>query len=129
MFKKFIPAIILSIFLLTIWEVIVQIGLISQRILPAPSSILYALLINWTDIYPHIIQTGIETIIGLVIAVILGIGTAIALDSSSWIRKAVYPLLITSQTIPMIALAPLFLLWFGFGLLPKVIIVILSCFF
>jgi ABC-type nitrate/sulfonate/bicarbonate transport system permease component len=57
------------------------------------------------------------------------VGVAVLLDISVWIRRAVYPLLIASQTVPTIALAPLLLLWFGFGILPKVIIVVLCCFF
>lgn len=128
-YSKFVPAVILLSCLLFIWELSVRTGLISRHIVPAPSDTTYALITNWAVIFPHIIQTLIETLIGIVIAIILGYVTAVFLDMSSWFRKAVYPLLITSQTIPMIALAPLLLLWFGFDLLPKVIIVVLSCFF
>jgi ABC-type nitrate/sulfonate/bicarbonate transport system permease component len=65
----------------------------------------------------------------MVAAILLGLFLAILLDISTWIRRAVYPLLVTSQTIPMIALAPLLLIWFGFSLEPKVIVVTLYCFF
>ncbi len=126
---SYLPAIILMIGLLSLWEMTVQIGHIPKTILPAPSLVITSLFENWSIIAQHAFQTMLETIIGLIIAVILGLGIAILLDMSSWIRKAVYPLLITSQTIPMIALAPLLLIWFGFGLLPKVIVVVLYCFF
>lgn len=74
-------------------------------------------------------QTAVEALFGLLIATLLGVGFAILLDMYSRIREAVYPLLVLSQTIPIIALAPLLLLWFGFDLTPKVIVVILYCFF
>src|SRR3989440_8145138 len=62
-------------------------------------------------------------------ATLLGLLLAILLDASNWLRRAIYPLLITSQTIPIIALAPLLLIWLGFGLEPKIIVVALYCFF
>jgi ABC-type nitrate/sulfonate/bicarbonate transport system permease component len=71
----------------------------------------------------------LETVLGLAAATILGVGLAIMLDVSVWMRRAVYPVLVTSQTIPIIALAPLLILWFGFDLGPKVIVVALYCFF
>src|SRR5690348_8521400 len=125
MFKKYIPATLFFIFLLIVWEVTIRMDIIDSHILPSPVNILTSLFSHWDELYPHIVQTSLETIIGLVISIILGLVVAIALDISPWVRKTLYPLLITSQTIPMIALAPLFLVWFGFGILPKVIIVIL----
>jgi len=71
----------------------------------------------------------LETIIGLGLAIVLGVSFAIVLRLSARIRQALYPLLIASQTIPIIALAPLLLIWFGFTLLPKIIVVTLFCFF
>lgn len=126
---KSLPAIVLFISILLVWQIVIQTNTISFHLLPAPSDVFLALINNWNVMVPHILQTLLETIIGLVLAIIFGIITAILLDMSPLVRKAVYPLLITSQTIPMIALAPLLLLWFGFDLTPKVIIVVLSCFF
>lgn len=71
----------------------------------------------------------LETIIGLIVAILLGIVIAGAMDLSSFLRRALYPLLVASQTIQILAIAPLLIIWFGFGLLPKVIIVVLICFF
>lgn len=106
-----------------------RMGLVSFHLLPKPSDVIAALFNNWDVILPHVIQTMLETLVGLFLAIIFGYLTAVLLDISPWVRKTLYPLIITSQTIPMIALAPLLLLWFGFGLTPKVIIVVLSCFF
>ena len=71
----------------------------------------------------------IETVLGFALAVVLAIVAAAAMDRAPAVRRAVEPLLVTSQTIPVVALAPLFLLWFGFGLVPKVLVVILVTFF
>lgn len=126
---KFIPSIIFLSLILILFEIINKTGLTNNLFLPAPSSVITALINNWDIITPHAIQTLLETISGFGIAIILGAGIALLLDQSSWIRRTIYPLLLSSQTIPMIALAPLLLLWFGFGFLPKVIMVTLCCFF
>ncbi|HEX8931941.1 MAG TPA: ABC transporter permease [Patescibacteria group bacterium] len=122
-------SLILSLFLLIVWEVIVDLWHINVQILPSPSNIFSAFLANYALLLPHIGQTMLETVIGLILATILGVGVAIMLRFSQLLKKAIYPLLIFSQTIPMIALAPLLLIWFGFGILPKVIVVTLYCFF
>ena len=67
--------------------------------------------------------------LGFSLAVVLAIAAAVAMDRTTTVRRAVEPLFVTSQTIPVVALAPLFLLWFGFGLAPKVLVVILVTFF
>jgi len=123
------PAFVLTVVLLALWELYVRSGQISMFILPTPTAVLQALIENWDVIYPHTVQTMMETVLGLVISTILGLLLAIILDLSVWARRAIYPLLVTSQTIPMIALAPLLLIWFGHDLGPKVIIVTLYCFF
>ena len=123
------PALVLTVALLAIWELYVRSGQISVFVLPTPTAVLQALIENWDVIYPHTVQTMMETVLGLLISTILGLLLAIILDLSTWARRAIYPLLVTSQTIPMIALAPLLLIWFGYDLGPKVIIVTLYCFF
>lgn len=127
--NKYQPAIFLIIFILIFWEFVIRIGNFNTRILPLPSQVINALFTHWDSLSPHVLQTLIETLIGFMVAAILGFAFAIMLDFSSGIRRAVYPLLIISQTIPIIALAPLLLLWFGFGLFPKIIVVTLYCFF
>lgn len=127
--KKYKSSFILIIILLIFWEIYVRAGLINIRILPPPSLIFETLFSHWNNLLPHILQTLLETVIGFIIATILGFLTAILLDISVKINKTIYPLLIISQTIPIIALAPLLLLWFGFGILPKIIIVVLYCYF
>jgi ABC-type nitrate/sulfonate/bicarbonate transport system permease component len=123
------PAVVLVIMLFLLWELYVRSGGISTAILPAPSNIFQALVQNREKLLVNTIQTLLETVLGLFAAMVLGVSLAVLLDLSPWIRRAVYPLLVTSQTIPLIALAPLLLLWFGYDLGPKVLVVILYCFF
>ncbi|GCE16138.1 ABC transporter permease [Tengunoibacter tsumagoiensis] len=123
------PAFVLTASIFLSWELYVRAGLINVYVLPAPSAVLQALVENWDVLLGHTIQTALETVLGLMAATLLGLCLAVVLDLSTWIRKAVYPLLVISQTIPMIALAPLLVIWFGLDLGPKVIVVTLYCFF
>ena len=123
------PAFVLAVGLLAFWELYVRSGQISPAVLPTPTGIVQALIDNWDVISVHTLQTLLETVLGMAAATLLGLLLAALLDISSWTRRAIYPLLVTSQTIPMIALAPLLLIWFGFDLGPKVIVVTLYCFF
>ncbi|HUQ85767.1 MAG TPA: ABC transporter permease [Candidatus Limnocylindrales bacterium] len=126
---NFGPSITFLVVIFLIWEILASINQLSNRLLPAPSKIIIALIENWHIIAPHAYQTILETIIGFIFAIFLGVGTALLLEVSIHTKRTVYPLLISSQTIPLIALAPLLLVWFGFGLTPKVIMVVLFCFF
>jgi len=123
------PAIVLTITLLVLWELYVRASQVSVQVLPSPIAIVQALVNNWGVIYDNTLQTLLETVLGLAIATLLGLLLAIMLDISGWMRRAVYPLLITSQTIPIIALAPLLLIWIGYDIRPKLIVVTLYCFF
>ena len=123
------PALVLTLALLALWELFVRAGHVSVQVLPSPIAIIQALFNNWSIIYDNTLQTLLETVLGLTLAALLGLLLAITLDISSWVRRAVYPLLITSQTIPIIALAPLLLIWIGYDIRPKLIIVTLYCFF
>jgi ABC-type nitrate/sulfonate/bicarbonate transport system permease component len=119
--------------LVALWELYVDVALAevsgATRLLPAPSQIVRALLTNTAILAPHTWQTLIETLIGFAVALGVGFGFAVIIDLSPLLRRAIYPLLVVSQTIPLLALAPLLVLWFGFGLLPKVLVVALVCFF
>jgi ABC-type nitrate/sulfonate/bicarbonate transport system permease component len=123
------PAFVLALTLLVLWELYVRAGQMSVQVLPAPTGIVQALIQNWNVIYDNTIQTLLETVLGMGIATLLGLSLAIMLDISNWLRRAIYPILVTSQTIPIIALAPLLLIWIGYDIRPKLIVVALYCFF
>lgn len=123
------PAFVLLVALLILWQLYVQLSQISNQVLPAPLAILQALGSNWDVIEGHTLQTLLETVLGMASATLLGLLLAIVLNLSSRVRKSIYPLLIISQTIPIIALAPLLLIWFGYDLGPKVLLITIYCFF
>ena len=127
--KRMLPSLFLLVGFLSLWELYCRVSGVSKTILPAPSDIFQSLITYRDILVVHTIQTLEETLIGLLLATALGVGVAILLFLFPRVRAAVYPLLVFSQTIPIIALAPLLLIWFGFDLLPKVIVVVLYCFF
>lgn len=123
-----LPGLVL-LFLLVLWEFVVREANIEKWILPSPTAILKSFWPARELIWQHSLQTLFEAIIGFGLAVLIGIIIATLIESSQWLRKALYPLLVISQTIPIIAMAPLLIIWFGYGLAPKVIVVALVCFF
>ncbi|KKP36934.1 MAG: Binding-protein-dependent transport system inner membrane component [Candidatus Roizmanbacteria bacterium GW2011_GWA2_32_13] len=127
--KQYILPVIAGLIILLIWEFIVKTFHIEQWILPAPTQILNSFLQSITLIFYHLVPTLIEAAIGLVVAVFLSVLIAILMERFKTMQKIIYPFLIISQTVPFIILAPLLTLWFGFGLLPKIIIIALVCFF
>lgn len=122
------PAAVL-VTLIAVWEVAVNLKDTPRWMMPAPSDIAQSFRDDWGMLMMHTRVTLTEVLIGFGIAVAAGLVTGIAIDSSRIIERALYPLLIASQTIPMVVLAPLFLIWFGYGLLPKVLITALVAYF
>jgi ABC-type nitrate/sulfonate/bicarbonate transport system permease component len=123
------PPLILLAGLVVAWEASVGVFNIPAWLLPAPTEIVESIWQSAPLLAPHIWQTLKQVALGLLLAMVAGITLAAAIDFSPWLRRALYPLLVTSQTIPILALAPLLIIWFGFGITPKVFIVALFCFF
>lgn len=115
--------------LLVVWQVWVRLADTPTWMLPAPTDIVESFREDWRLLAEHTRVTLTEVLVGFAIALVAGLMTGIAIDSSRLIERALYPLLIASQTIPMVVLAPLFLIWFGYGLLPKVLITALVAYF
>ncbi|MDW7670709.1 MAG: ABC transporter permease [Bacillota bacterium] len=125
---KLLPAIAGTLFLL-VWESIGYFDLIPAYLLPPPSRIVQALARDASLLFQHGSVTLMEAVAGFFIAIVTGSFLAMWLDHSPLVRRVLYPYLITSQTVPIVTLAPLFAMWFGFGYLPKILIVVLVCFF
>jgi ABC-type nitrate/sulfonate/bicarbonate transport system permease component len=117
------------ILFLALWELGVALYGIPPWLLPAPSQVLATMLDVREMLGYHSISTLVEDIYGFGLSISLALIMGLVLDSSSWLKKAIYPILVISQTIPLIVLAALLPLWFGWGLLPKILIVTLVCFF
>lgn len=111
------------------WQYIVDRGIVARYILPSPLDIIITIFRILPELKPHIITTLEEAFTGFFIAILLAIILAVLMDSFSLVKRAFYPLFIVSQTIPIIVLLPLLIMWFGFDKLPKIIVVILVCFF
>lgn len=124
-----IAPIVFILILLIIWEIVVNVGGIEKYILPAPTDVIEVLIKDFKTMIPHILATLYEGMVGFLIAIALSIILAVIMDMVPLIKRALYPVLVISQTIPTVALAPLFIIWFGFGALPKIIVVVIVCFF
>lgn len=115
--------------LLLIWETLVRVLAVDPYTLPAPSAIAKSFVIDFPEYYPHLIPTIQLVLMGLICSVLFGILFAVILNLIPALNDYIYPLLIMSQNVPVIVIAPLLVIWFGFGLLPKLIVITLVCFF
>ncbi len=125
----YLPALVLLAALVGVWEAWVRIANTPTYILPAPSRIWDAFFGIRQTLPHHIRTTVMESLLGLGAAVVVGVTIAVLIASVPLVRRVLYPIIVVSQTIPMVALAPLLIVWYGFGLTPKIIIVALVCFF
>ena len=123
------PAVILLITLAGLWEFVSHVADVPQWLLPAPSVIVTSFGTVAPQLGPHLIATVTAAGAGYALALASAVMLAGAIDQWPLARRAIYPLLVASQTLPIFAIAPLLAIWFGFGLLPKVLIVTLVCFF
>lgn len=125
---KIIP-VMFFIFIVVAWELAVKLSHIEPFILPAPSAIAKAFFKILPIMLKHTKVTVYESFIGFTSSIAIAFVMAFVMDSLPLVKKALYPLVVVSQTIPTISVAPLFIIWFGYGLLPKIIVVQLVCFF
>ena len=124
-----LPALLTVMLFLLIWEAAVWIWDFENWILPAPTAIGAAFVETLPLLPGHIWMTTMEAVIGFSLGLIIALLLAFTLDLSPILRKSFYPILLFSQTIPIIAIAPLLIIWFGYGMLPKVLVVALVTFF
>lgn len=124
-----LPSLILTLVLIMIWEC-AALGINAAYILPTPVQVLRKLWELRVPLFTvHLPATMGVTLLGLIISVVLGVALAVIMDSFTKAEKALYPIIIASQTIPTTAIAPLFILWFGYSIWSKVLVTILMTFF
>ncbi|HVH96872.1 MAG TPA: ABC transporter permease [Bacillus sp. (in: firmicutes)] len=128
-FSKGWRSLLVLLLLFIAWELIIKIMGIPEWLLPAPSKIFTEAFINWSDLTVHLLSTVNLSVTGFIIGTCIGLLTAVLLYLIPFLKESLYPLLILSQNIPTIVLAPLLVIWFGFGMLPKIIVITLVCFF
>lgn len=127
--KSVWPPLAAVILFLAVWQIAVPLFHIEKWILPSPADITKEAVAQAASLTEHTWATVKLTLLGFMIGTIVGLLTAMLLHLVPFLKAALYPLLILSQNIPTIALAPLLMIWFGFGLLPKIIVITLVCFF
>lgn len=126
-----LPSLLLLVALLTGWEAWCRLGGLSPLVLPPPSAVLATL---WSEIatgrlWPHLAMTAAEMALGLGIGAVVGLGVGVLLAEFPALSRLLRPYVLASQLVPKLALGPLFIIWFGFGMTPTVVITALICFF
>lgn len=117
------------LFVVVIWETAVRLLELPRWLLPAPSAIWEGFLETASTIPGHLWATTLETVVGFLLAVASGIALALLIVYTPWLERAIYPLLVAVQSVPKIAIAPVVIIWFGFGFTKSIVIVYLVCFF
>lgn len=128
-FKNGWQAITAILLFILLWEGAVRFFQVEEWLLPAPTVIVQEMITVWPTFYPHMLSTVFIAVIGFIIGSSVGLVVAMVLHLFPKIRETFYPFLILSQNIPIIVLAPLLVIWFGFGTLPKFLIITIACFF
>lgn len=126
--NKILPATAILI-ILAVWQFVSGAGMVSKFLLPSPLDVLKALVSDFPLLMVNAKVTVIEALTGLFMGVAIGFLMAVLMDHFDKLYKAFYPLIVLTQTIPTIAIAPLLVLWFGYEMLPKVILIVIVTFF
>lgn len=124
-----LPAVLSVVSAFALWELYVRISGISPLILPAPSRVLEQMVLNREVLWHNTVPTLQATLVGFSLSLTVAFVLSIALDFMPRLRRALFPIFVVSQTLPLVAIAPLVVLWFGFDLTPKILLVTLVTFF
>ena len=127
--RRGLPALVLALGLLGAWEIYVDLGGVSEAVLPAPHAVAQALWDSAGLLWHNFAVTAGEVALGLALALAGGFALAVAIHLSPLLRRAVYPLAIASQAVPIPVIGVLLVFWWGFGMFPKLVVVALICFF
>jgi NitT/TauT family transport system permease protein len=115
--------------LLVLWDLVIRLFKIPAYLIPPPWEVVKQLIAEWPRLLSESWKTTLATLGGFGLTIVIGIPIAMVIAYSRLVESYVYPLLVFSQSIPKVAIAPLFVVWFGFGILPKVISAFLLGFF
>ncbi|RVW06028.1 ABC transporter permease [Rhodococcus spongiicola] len=127
--RRFLPAALVVIMLVAAWQIYVVVSGIRPQVLPSPARVVEQGWMHRDDIAVNAWATVQVTLVGFAVSLVVAWALAILVDFSPRLRRAFVPLFVVSQTLPIIAIAPLMIIWFGFGLLPKVLVIALATFF
>jgi ABC-type nitrate/sulfonate/bicarbonate transport system permease component len=124
-----IPAVLSVASAFVIWEIYVHVSGISPLMLPAPSRVLQQIALNRALLWDNTVPTITATLVGFSLSLAVAFVLSVMLDFMPRVRRALFPIFVVSQTLPLVAIAPLVVLWFGFNLTPKILLVALVTFF
>jgi len=125
---KLSPA-FLIILILVVWQAVVSLGIVPNFMLPSPVQVVQAFISDFPSLMENASTSLQETFWGMLIAILLAFGSAFLMDRFRLVKKSLYPILIITQTVPTVAIAPLLVLWLGYDMTPKIVLVIISCYF
>lgn len=121
--------VLFAVVFLTVWELYAQLSGIRESTLPAPSRVIEVFLENRAVLFDNARVTGIEIVVGYLAAVVFGTVLGVVIHASIPLERTLYPWLVASQTVPILAIAPVIVTWLGFGIESKITVVVLLCFF
>ncbi|MCF0145378.1 MAG: ABC transporter permease [Eubacterium sp.] len=124
-----LPAVIALALIIIAWQIVCITGIIPDYMLPSPVNVIKAFITDLPTILSHAVFTLQEAVYGLLIGVALAFVSATLMDRFLMMNRAFYPLMIITQTIPTIAIAPVLVLWMGFGMAPKIALVVITTYF
>lgn len=117
------------VIVLGVWQLICSLGLVDSFLLPSPIAVARAFVSEFPVLMEHSLVTLSEAFLGLAVGILFGFFVAVLMDRFEPVYRACYPIVVLTQTIPTVAIAPLLVLWFGYEMTPKVILVVLTTFF
>ena len=115
--------------ILIVWQMVSSLGIVDSFLLPSPIDVVKAFVAEFPALMEHSVITLAEAFIGLALGIALGFVMAVLMDQFDPLYKAFYPLVVLTQTVPTVAIAPLLVLWFGYEMAPKVILIVITTFF
>jgi NitT/TauT family transport system permease protein len=127
--RGLMPALALAAALLVFWELVIRLFNVPTFVLPAPTAIVSSLVANWRALAVAAKATALEVLFGFVLSAAVGILVALAIVRFERFGRALYPLIVLFQNVPKVALAPIFILWSGYDLAPKILLIVVIAFF
>lgn len=126
---RWLPALMLAVAAALLWEAAVRLFSVSAFIVPAPSAVATALAREAPGLAAATLVTAREILLGFVVSGLVGVALALLIVRFEWLGRALYPLIVLFQNVPKVALAPIFILWFGYDLAPKILLITVIAFF
>lgn len=117
------------VLLLLLWQILSTSGLLPAYLLPSPIDVVRAFIADFQQLMMHSRITLLEAALGLLFGILSGFICAFLMERTPFIRDALYPILILTQTVPTVAIAPLLVLWMGYGMAPKIVLIVIVTFF